>query len=29
MYLETDKGQTEAGEDWDAVNLRHLRGLAN
>jgi deoxyribonuclease-4 len=29
MYLETDNGQTEAGEDWDAVNLRHLRSLVN
>lgn len=27
MYLETDKGQTDEGEDWDAVNLRHLRSL--
>ena len=27
MYLETPKGE-ENGEDWDAVNLRLLRGLA-
>ncbi|MEM1303412.1 MAG: deoxyribonuclease IV [Planctomycetota bacterium] len=27
MYLETPKGVTETGEDWDAVNLRVLRGL--
>ena len=27
MYLETEKGQNEAGEDWDVVNLRTLRGL--
>lgn len=26
MYLETPKG-TESGEDWDAINLRVLRGL--
>ena len=29
MYLETDKEQTEEGEDWDAVNLRHLRSLVS
>jgi deoxyribonuclease-4 len=28
MYLETDKGDTEDGEPWDAVNLRVLRELA-
>ncbi|MEQ1824550.1 MAG: deoxyribonuclease IV [Pirellula sp.] len=28
MYLETEKGQTDDGEDWDAVNLRVLRELA-
>jgi deoxyribonuclease IV len=28
MYLETPKGE-ESGEDWDAVNLRVLRGLAD
>lgn len=27
MYLETEKGTNEAGEDWDVVNLRTLRGL--
>lgn len=27
MYLETEKGINEAGEDWDVVNLRTLRGL--
>jgi deoxyribonuclease-4 len=27
MYLETEKGQNEAGEDWDVINLRTLRGL--
>jgi deoxyribonuclease-4 len=27
MYLETPKGE-ENGEDWDAVSLRLLRGLA-
>lgn len=27
MYLETEKGNNEAGEDWDVVNLRTLRGL--
>jgi len=29
MYLETDKGQNDDGEDWDAVNLRELRNLAS
>ena len=29
MYLETDKGQNDDGEDWDAVNLRELRHLAS
>ncbi len=27
MYLETPKGTSEAGEDFDAMNLRTLRGL--
>ncbi len=27
MYLETPKGETDADEDWDVVNLRTLRGL--
>jgi deoxyribonuclease IV len=27
MYLETDKGTNDEGEDWDAVNLRVLRSL--
>jgi deoxyribonuclease IV len=27
MYLETDKGINDEEEDWDAVNLRVLRGL--
>lgn len=27
MYLETEKGENDDGEDWDAVNLRTLRGL--
>ncbi|MFN6207722.1 MAG: deoxyribonuclease IV [Planctomycetota bacterium] len=27
MYLETEKGHNEAGEDWDVVNLRTLRDL--
>ncbi len=27
MYLETEKGVNEEGEDWDAVNLRVLRSL--
>lgn len=27
MYLETPKGQTDDGEDWDAVNLRALKSL--
>jgi deoxyribonuclease IV len=27
MYLETPKGVTDDGEDWDAVNMRKLRGL--
>ncbi|MFN9602530.1 MAG: TIM barrel protein, partial [Planctomycetota bacterium] len=29
MYLETDKGDTDDGEPWDAVNLRVLRELAS
>lgn len=29
MYLETDKGQNDDGEEWDAVNLRELRQLAS
>jgi deoxyribonuclease-4 len=29
MYLETDKGLNDDEEDWDAVNLRVLRGLAS
>ncbi len=28
MYLETDKGDTDDGEPWDAVNLRVLKELA-
>ena len=28
MYLETEKGTNDDGEDWDAVNLRVLRELA-
>ncbi len=28
MYLETEKGTNEDGEEWDAVNLRVLRELA-
>lgn len=28
MYLETDKGDSDDGEPWDAVNLRILRELA-
>jgi deoxyribonuclease IV len=28
MYLETDKGENDDGEEWDAVNLRTLRELA-
>jgi deoxyribonuclease-4 len=28
MYLETEKGTNEEGEDWDAINLRVLRELA-
>jgi deoxyribonuclease-4 len=28
MYLETEKGTNEEGEDWDAVNLKVLRDLA-
>lgn len=28
MYLETDKGDNDEGEAWDAVNLRVLRELA-
>lgn len=27
MYLETPKGETDAGDDWDRVNLQTLRGL--
>jgi deoxyribonuclease-4 len=27
MYLETEKGQNDEGEDWDAINLRVLRDL--
>jgi deoxyribonuclease IV len=27
LYLETEKGANDDGEDWDAVNLRTLRGL--
>ena len=27
MYLETEKGTTDEGEDWDAINLRVLREL--
>lgn len=27
MYLETPKGETPDGDDWDAVNLRTLKGL--
>ena len=27
MYLETPKGQTPEGEDWDAVNLRELKNI--
>jgi deoxyribonuclease-4 len=27
MYLETEKGTTDEGEDWDAINLRALREL--
>jgi deoxyribonuclease-4 len=27
MYLETPKGMNDGGEDWDAVNMRTLRGL--
>lgn len=26
-YLETEKGEDDAGEDWDLVNLRRLRSL--
>lgn len=26
-YLETEKGENDAGEDWDLVNLRRLRSL--
>jgi hypothetical protein len=29
MYLETDKGLNDDEEDWDAVNMRVLRGLAS
>ena len=28
MYLETEKGTNDDGEEWDAVNMRVLRGLA-
>jgi deoxyribonuclease IV len=27
MYLETEKGTSESGEEWDAINLRTLLGL--
>lgn len=27
MYLETPKGENDAGEDWDVINIRTLRGL--
>lgn len=27
MYLETEKGVDDSGEDWDVVNLRQLRAL--
>ncbi len=27
MYLETPKGETPDGDDWDSVNLRTLKGL--
>ncbi len=27
MYLETEKGTDESGEDWDVINLRTLRSL--
>ncbi len=29
MYLETEKGNDESGEDWDVVNLRTLRNLVS
>jgi deoxyribonuclease-4 len=29
MYLETDKGEDDNGEDWDVVNLRTLRSLVD
>ncbi|MEI6524749.1 MAG: deoxyribonuclease IV, partial [Planctomycetota bacterium] len=29
MYLETEKGQDESGQEWDAVNLQVLRELAS
>lgn len=29
MYLETEKGQDQSGQEWDAINLRVLRELAN
>ena len=29
MYLETDKGLNDDEEEWDAVNMRVLRGLAS
>ncbi|RLS97406.1 MAG: deoxyribonuclease IV, partial [Planctomycetota bacterium] len=29
MYLETEKGQDESGQEWDAINLRVLRELEN
>ena len=28
MYLETAKEKNAAGEEWDVVNLRVLRGLS-
>lgn len=29
MYLETPKGENDEGENWDVINLRTLRSLAN
>ena len=29
MYLETEKGQDESGQEWDSVNLKTLRQLAS
>ena len=29
MYLETEKGQDDNGQEWDAINLRVLRELAS